>query len=69
MEKQAETNNTMLRVFGCAKRTKATVRSWLWSLAVVIFFIAQVVAVVFYWYYYVVLALPFQCIPHIMNTL
>jgi len=43
MEKQAETNNTMLRVFGCAKRTKATVRSWLWSLAVVIFFIAQVI--------------------------
>merc|ERR1719183_2806653 len=38
----AKTNGTMVRI-GCSKCTKATVRSWLWSSAVVFCFIAQVV--------------------------
>jgi len=42
MEKDGKTNHMMVRI-GCATCTKATVRSWLWSLAVVIGFIAQII--------------------------
>jgi len=42
MEKDTKTNQMMLRI-GCGTCTKATVRSWLWSSAVVICFIAQII--------------------------
>lgn len=42
MEKQNNANTVFVRL-GCAKATKPTLRSWLWSIAVILCFLAQVI--------------------------